>query len=127
MIEIFTGIDIVDNRRFKKALDRYGEKFINRIFNSDEIDYCKEKVKYFECLAARFAAKEAAIKAFYSAFNIRLGFKDITVKGRNRQPAEILLHPEKNKKLLLSKPYKSSVSISHEKDFSVAIVLVYRL
>jgi len=127
MIEIYTGIDIVDNRRFKRAVERYGEKFVNRIFNKAEIDYCKEKVEYFECLAARFAAKEAAIKAFFSAFKVKLTFKEIIIEGKRNRPAEILLHLRKERNFHLEKAYKSTISISHERDFSVAVVIIYTL
>jgi len=126
-MEIYTGIDIVENQRIEKVIKKFGNKFLKRVFTEEEINYCMKQKNYIPCLSARFACKEACIKAFYQAFGKVLTFKQIEVKGEKGKPAEILLHPEKNKKLLLSKSYKSSVSISHEKDFSVAIVLVYRL
>ncbi len=124
-MEIHTGIDIVENRRIKEAVEKYGEKFLKRIFTHSEINYCNEKVYKYECLAARFAAKEATIKAIYSAFGVRLGFKEIEVRGKRNKPAEILLHLNPEKEKHLSKSYKIRVSISHEKLFSVATVILY--
>jgi phosphopantethiene--protein transferase domain len=55
------GIDIVKNIRIAKALERFGYHFLNRVYTEYEINLCKMNI---ECLAGRFAAKEASIKAF---------------------------------------------------------------
>ncbi len=125
MIQIHTGIDIVENERIKKAYEKFGDRFLKKIYLDSEIQYCKEKLNKYECLAGRFAAKEAVIKAFNSAFGVNLSFKEIEIKGKKNKPAEILLHLDKNKKNILSKPFKTSLSISHEKNYSVAIAVIF--
>jgi holo-[acyl-carrier protein] synthase len=56
-----TGIDIVEVRRVAAALDRFGERFMRRLFTAAEIRYCESKANRAERYAARFAAKEAGI------------------------------------------------------------------
>ncbi len=124
-MEIYTGIDIVENIRIKKAVDSLGNRFLNRIFTAKEIEYCKKKKTYYECLAARFAAKEACIKAFYQAFSMKLFFSQIEILGKEGEPAEIFLHLNENQKKKIKKPFKSTLSISHEKTFSTAVVIIY--
>ncbi len=119
-MKIFTGIDIVENDRIKKAIDKYGDNFLKRIFTQREIDYCFFKKNFIPCFSARFAAKEATIKAYYQAFGKTLSFKDIEILGKKNKPAEILLH---NDKYHLN--INISLSISHEKNYSVAIVIIY--
>lgn len=120
-MEIFTGIDIVENERIKKAVDKFGDKFLKRIYTQNEIDYCLNQKNYIPCLAARFAGKEACIKAFYQAFGKILTFKQIEIKGEKGKPAEILLHLKEHSE----NPYKISISIAHENKFSTAIVIIY--
>ncbi len=124
-MEIYTGIDIVENERIKKAVERLGDRFLHRVFTEREIDYCKQKVTFYPCLAARFAAKEAFIKAYYQAFKKKLFFKQIEVLGKRNFPAEILLHIEEEVGEISEISFKSSISISHENKFSVAIVIIY--
>ena len=124
-MEIYTGIDIVENERIKNAVERLGDKFLHRVFTEREIDYCKQKVSFYPCLAARFAAKEAFIKAYYQAFKEKLFFKQIEVLGKKNSPAEILLHIGNSEAKQYKIPFKSSISISHENKFSVAVVVIY--
>ena len=57
------GIDIVEIDRIRDAVQRWRDKFLEKIFNDSEISYCYKRKSVFQCLAARFAAKEAFIKA----------------------------------------------------------------
>lgn len=110
------GIDIVDVERFKRALDRWGERFRRRFFNTEELEYCLGRRRPEVHLAARFAAKEAVIKALGNPVPL----KNI----------EILRDPS-GKPLVkvagLSEDYRFHVSITHEKKFCVAQVVVERL
>jgi len=119
-VDIFTGIDIVENKRIEEAVKKYKEKFLKRVFTDKELKYCLSKKESIPCLSARFACKEATIKAFYQAFGVILPLKSIEVVGKQDEPAEILLHLSQP----LSKPYKIKASLSHEKNYSVACVLL---
>lgn len=60
------GTDIVEIKRIRLAVEKYGEKFLSRVFTVGERDYCGERRDPCPCLAARFAAKEAVLKALGS-------------------------------------------------------------
>ena len=110
------GIDIVDIRRIKRAIERFGDKFSRRLFTEEELGYCLAKARPEIHLAARFAAKEA----FFKAIGLREGikrFKDVSVvRGPDGAPS------------LEVKGLGSSnmvhVSISHDGDYTVAEVIV---
>lgn len=119
-MQIFTGIDIVENCRIEKTVNKLGSRFLNRIYTKKELEYCCKKKEYIQCLASRFACKEAVIKAFFQAFNQKLFFKQIEILGKHGLPAEILLHLEK----LPPKEFQISISISHENTYSVASVII---
>jgi holo-[acyl-carrier protein] synthase len=58
-----TGVDITEVGRIKASMERFGERFLKRVFTSAEVRYCLDKANAAERLAARFAAKEAGMKA----------------------------------------------------------------
>ncbi|WP_297890064.1 holo-ACP synthase [Sulfurihydrogenibium sp.] len=120
-MKIYTGIDIVENNRIEKAYKKFGERFLKKIYTDREIQYCFKKKDFIPCLSARFAAKEATIKAYYQAFNKSINYKSIEIIGINGKPAEIILHNDTNHK----KNFDVSISISHEKKYSVAVVIIY--
>jgi holo-[acyl-carrier protein] synthase len=78
-----TGIDIAEVPRIAEAIERFGERFLRRIFTEGEIRYCQSKANRVERFAARFAAKEAAMKALGTGWNYGVRWRDIEVR---RQP-----------------------------------------
>lgn len=74
-----TGIDIAEVRRVAQALERFGERFLHRIFTPGEIRYCDSKANRVERYAARFAAKEAAMKALGTGWNHGVRWRDCEV------------------------------------------------
>ncbi len=116
------GIDIVSNERIKRAIERFGEKFINRIYTVKEIEYCNGQKDTVPCLAARWACKEAVIKAVFQETGVLLRFKEIEVNGNRGMPAKVTLLNEKAVKMLGEK--KVVVSISHEREHSVAVAFI---
>ncbi|MDQ6912570.1 MAG: holo-ACP synthase, partial [Verrucomicrobiota bacterium] len=67
------GVDIVENARIQHSLDRFGERFLHRVFTEGEIAYCRSMKFPARHLAARFAAKEAASKAFGTGIGKSMG------------------------------------------------------
>ncbi|OFW22057.1 MAG: holo-[acyl-carrier-protein] synthase, partial [Acidobacteria bacterium RIFCSPLOWO2_02_FULL_59_13] len=57
------GVDLIEVSRLRLAIERHGERFLRRVFTPAEIAYCQSKKNPYERFAARFAAKEAAMKA----------------------------------------------------------------
>ncbi|HMG04439.1 MAG TPA: holo-ACP synthase [Chthoniobacterales bacterium] len=78
------GVDLVENARIQHSLDRFGERFLHRIFTAGEIEYCQSMKFPARHFAARFAAKEAVSKAFGTGIGRAMGWKDIDV---HRKPS----------------------------------------
>ena len=78
-----TGVDIAEVKRVQQALDRFGDRFLLRVFTPDEVRYCTKRHNVAERLAARFAAKEAAMKAIGTGWRNGVSWRDFEVA---RQP-----------------------------------------
>src|SRR5919109_1566495 len=74
-----TGIDIAEVPRIAEAIKRHGERFLRRVFTEGEINYCDSKANRVERYAARFAAKEAAMKALGTGWNHGVRWRDCEV------------------------------------------------
>ena len=82
MSVIGIGIDIVENARIEHSLERFGERFLQRVFTVGEIEYCQSMKYPARHFAARFAAKEAVSKAFGTGIGRAMGWKDIDVRRK---------------------------------------------
>jgi len=106
------GVDIERISRFKNV----NKRFLNKIYTKIELQYCLKRNNPAQQLAARFAGKEAIIKAFYDLGKI-LSFRDIEiVNDKNNIPTVNI--PLKN--------YKTKISLSHNKDNAIAFALVIK-
>lgn len=118
------GTDIVSISRIEKAVIRFGERFINRVFTEEEANACKDKREPATHLAARFAAKEAVLKALGTGISQGIGFKDVEVTREKGKRPEIRLH-QKAKEIAESYGYKSvHLSISHDGGVAVAFAVL---
>lgn len=75
------GVDIAEIDRVEQAIHRHGRAFLERVFTAAEIHYCEQHKNKFECYAARFAAKEAAMKALGTGWRKGVRWRDIEVKN----------------------------------------------
>ena len=107
------GIDIVDIQRFRKKEYEKNTKFYEKIFTDSEIKYCLSFKNNSEHFAGKFAIKEAVKKSIKE----KIGFKEIVTGHKNSKP-EIIL----KRKL----DYRFVVSVSHEKDFAIAMVIALK-
>ena len=117
-----TGVDIIEIHRVRDVLERWGDRFLARIFTPDEIAYCRGRPPN---LAGRFAAKEATMKALGTGVR-GVGWKDIEVARRKSGAPYVLLH---NRALLRAEKLgmkELSLSMSHSRDYAVAFVVGYR-
>jgi holo-[acyl-carrier protein] synthase len=87
-----TGIDIAEVPRIREAIERHGQRFLNRIFTDGEIQYCESKANRVERYAARFAAKEAGMKAIGTGWNHGVRWRDIEVARKPGGRPTLLLH-----------------------------------
>ncbi|MFQ3675482.1 MAG: holo-ACP synthase [Endomicrobiia bacterium] len=111
------GIDIIDIKRIKRLIKN--KNFLNRVFSKEEIQYCEKKVNKHEHYAARFAAKESVWKSLSGEYKIAL--KNIVVQNINNGKPVVKLKNIKVKKL---KRLKFEVSLSHTKEYAVAVAIV---
>ena len=122
------GIDIIDIRRIKKTLDKFGDKFKNRCFTKNEIIRSENKIKSTESYAKRYAAKEACAKALGTGLARGVFWKDIEVYNDKYGKPKIKLH--KNALKIFQQITKNSkafieVSLSDEVNYAIANVIIY--
>ena len=90
-----TGIDVIEVERIERALkrDRTGERFRARVFTDREVRYCESRgVPRYQSYAARFAAKEAAMKAMGTGWNRNVGWSEIEVVRERGKAPTLALH-----------------------------------
>ena len=124
MMEIRQGIDITSVRRMEEAVRRRGKRFLDRIFTAAEQAYCETKRMKYEHYAARFAAKEAAMKAFEIRRENRYRFREIEVRRAPTGKPSIYLSPASRKRFRVPAGCQIELSMAHEREFAVATVLV---
>ncbi|MBE7411996.1 MAG: holo-ACP synthase [Leptospiraceae bacterium] len=124
--KISVGNDIVDNARIRTLLKKFGDRFLHRIFSESEIEYCMQKADPVPFLSGRFACKEAFIKAIQLDKHEVLDLREIELFGRDSGKKKLVIHG-RSKEMFHNKGFDSiSVSISHVKEYSTAIVVLYR-
>jgi holo-[acyl-carrier protein] synthase len=87
-----SGVDLAEVPRIKASIERYGEKFIRRIYTPAEIAYVERKANKFERYAARFAAKEAGMKAIGTGWRRGVTWQDFEVANLPSGKPTLLLH-----------------------------------
>lgn len=115
-----TGVDIIEIDRVRRVLDRYGERFLSRVFTPGEIAYCRGRAPN---LAVRFAAKEATMKALGTGVR-GVGWKDIEVVRQESGAPAIKLHQRGEIRAQRLAVQEISVSLSHSREYAVAFVVV---
>ncbi len=116
------GIDLVKIERMKDVVDKWGKKFLERVFTENEIAYCYEKKNPCLSLAVRFAAKEALIKAMGSEIPVSL--TDIEVINSPDGKPIIKVNGKLERFFKRKKIKQIALSLSHEKDYGVACVVL---
>lgn len=116
---VSVGVDIVEVERIRRAIDRWGPEFLERVFTGDEIAYCRGKAREAESFAVRFAAKEAFAKA------LKVGKASVWLEvevTRSESPRPTLVLTGTAQKLAGKR--RIDVSLSHVPTYAVAVVLV---
>lgn len=109
------GIDIVHIPKFKKALEKWGDRFKERLFTKNELAYCCERKFSDQHLAVRFAAKEALFKALGKG----ISFTDIEVLNNQDGKPYIVFKPSTPNPAL-----RTHLTLSHDGDYCIAQVVV---
>lgn len=114
------GIDLVDCHRIQELADRYGRRFLERIFTPGELNYCLRRKRKWEHLAGRFAAKEAVLKVLGTGWRDRIAWTHIEITNNRSGRPEVRLSGytgEVARKLGLK---EIAISISHTKTHAIA-------
>jgi len=118
------GVDLVKVQRMEEAIRKHGDVFLKRVFSENEIAYCEARPhRKYEHYAGRFAAKEA----FYKAIRPReahIRFKNLEVKNLPSGAPEFTVGEEESSRLELASNLKISISLSHDTDYAIAVVVV---
>lgn len=109
------GIDIIEVRRMRQAVERWGDDFLKRIFTQEEIRLGRQRIGFYQYLAGRFAAKEAVFKALGDS---QLGWKDIEIINDNNGKPICRMRRKKDIHLNVF------ISISHIKTYAVANAII---
>lgn len=116
------GIDIVKIERMKKAHEKWGRRFFEKILTENELSYCFKKKVPYPSVAVRFAAKEALIKAIGS--EIPVNMKDIEVANNEKGKPFIKMNGGLGSFCREKKIKHCHLSLSHEKEYGIAYVVL---
>ena len=119
-----TGIDIAEVPRIAAAIERFGQRFITRIYTPTEIRYCASKANRFERYAGRFAAKEAGMKALGTGWNHGVRWRDIEVLRQPGQRPTVVFHGRAAEFAQKLGVVNASLSITHSADQAFAQVIL---
>jgi holo-[acyl-carrier protein] synthase len=117
-----TGVDLIEIPRVGQVLERFGQRFLDRVFTPGEIAYCRGRPPN---LAARFAAKEATMKALGTGVR-GVGWKDIEVVRHESGAPSIKLHGRAERRAQRLGVQEIALSFSHSREYAVAFVVVRR-
>ena len=118
------GVDLVECVRIERSLERFGEKFLHRVFTDGEIEYSMSMKFPARHLAARFAAKEAVSKAFGSGIGKAMGWRNIDVRKKpSGEPFLVFSGPAHE--LAAKRGVRSAlITLSHTEHHAMASVVL---
>jgi holo-[acyl-carrier protein] synthase len=119
-----TGVDLAEVPRIQASIERFGEKFIKRIYTPREIAYVERKANQFERYAARFAAKEAGMKAIGTGWRRGVSWQDFEVANLPSGKPTLLLHGVAAKFADKLGVKNVSLSLTHTKELGMAHVIL---
>jgi len=118
------GIDVIQNQRIRESLEKFGPRFLNRIYTETETGYCNNCAAPWIHFAARFAAKEAAFKALGTGWAAGVKWKDIEVQRLASGKPELHLYGEALNRATAMGATRFHVSLTHDQLVSCAVVLL---
>ncbi len=119
------GIDATDIRRIAASIERWGDRFVDRVFTAGEVAYCRRKRDFASSFAARFAAKEAAMKALGTGHSRGVFWTGIEVVRRHGPP-RLQFHGGAARRFAEVGATGSFLTITHSQDLAIAHVLLVR-
>lgn len=118
------GIDLVEIERISSNIEKHGERFLNRVFTQRELDFCLKRKIPAPGLAARFAAKEAAMKALGTGYGQSVGWHDVELVGGGDTAPDLEFHAGAQQRAQMLKVKRAHVTITHERSMAAAVVVL---
>jgi holo-[acyl-carrier protein] synthase len=119
-----TGVDIAEVDRIEAAVKRFGDRFLKRVFTPAEVSYCLGKTNAAERLAARFAAKEAGMKAIGTGLRLGVTWHDVEVLRMPGQRPVLKFHGKAAEFAARLGCKRTHLSLSHTADQAIAHVIL---
>jgi holo-[acyl-carrier protein] synthase len=119
--QLTSGVDVIEIERIAHAVQRWGDRFLRRVYTDGEISYCRGRA---QSLAGRFAAKEATSKALGVGIR-RLSWRDIEILPDRRGKPHVFLHGKAAEVARWQELHHFEVSITHSRSDAVAMVTAW--
>lgn len=119
-----TGIDIAEVDRIAACIERFGGRFVERIFTPEEIRYCESKANKSERYAARFAAKEAGMKAIGTGWSHGVRWQDIEVQRLPGGRPTVVFRGRAGEFFAKLGARQAHLSLTHTKGMAMALVVL---
>jgi holo-[acyl-carrier protein] synthase len=117
------GTDLIETKRLQESIDRFGDRFLERIFTEDEIAYCMRKKNAAESFAARFAAKEAAAKALGTGISRGVSWKEFEVRREASGRPTLHLSGRAAELAGAMGVRQIQLSLTHSRELALAVVV----
>ena len=118
------GIDIIEIDRIRDSVEKFGDRFLNKVYTRRELDYCLKKKYKYQHLAARFAAKEAVYKALATGWDEDVSWQNIEISNEPNGMPIVTLQGKLKK--FLHKGRDLKISMSHSRDYVACMAIIYK-
>ncbi len=118
------GIDLCNTERFASLVERYGDRFVQRLFSEAEQERCRQHRRRHECLAGRFATKEAALKALGTGLSQGIAWREVEVVTGETEAPRVRLHGRAAEIAEGRGVQSIHTSITHDAGLAVAVVIL---
>ncbi|MBB5056444.1 holo-[acyl-carrier protein] synthase [Granulicella aggregans] len=118
------GSDLIEIARVARSIDRFGTRFLRRVFTPDEIAYCQRKRNAAESFAARFAAKEAGAKALGTGISHGISWPEIEVRREPSGKPTLHWTGRARERALKLGVRTAALTLTHSRDVAMAVVVL---
>jgi holo-[acyl-carrier protein] synthase len=124
-VNIFCGVDMVEIKRIQNSVGKLGKSFVEKVFTSQEIEYCEGKrSQRYQSYAARFAAKEAVSKALGTGISKGVSLKTIEVTVSESGKPNVVLHDGAKEVFEKMGGVSMDISLTHTQEYAAAFVVL---
>lgn len=121
---IGSGIDLVEIERIQHSVDRFGQRFLDRVYTAAEQTYCLRKRNAAESFAARFAAKEAGAKALGTGISFGVNWLEIEVVREPGERPTLRFHGRAAQIAARLGCARAALSVTHSRNLAMASVVL---